>query len=161
MHFSRQDHQLFDDLSWPLDFNNADSSLWNYKCDYYDTEICTDLNLNKYNLVILQLNIRSLLAHELELKIWLNTLNNKNSPVDAILPSEIFLTRHTEMLVNVPGYTLITNFGKDSKGVGVGILIKNSITYKHRQDTTILRHHSTQWPPTNNYQTNKNNPNNC
>ena len=88
--------------------------------------------------MILQLNIRSLLAHELELKILLNTLNSKNSPVDAILLSEIFLTKCTEKLVNIPGYTLITNSRRYSKGGGVRIFVKNTITYKRRQDIDAM-----------------------
>ena len=142
MCFSKQDHKLFDDLSRPLDFDNIDNSLWNDKCHYYDIEKCTNLNPNNYNLVILQLNIRSLLAHKLELKILLNTFNSKNSPVDAILLSETFLTKCTTKLVNIPGYTLITNSRRDSKGGGVGILVRNTITCKRRQyiDAMIKKH---------------------
>ena len=45
-----------------------DESLWNDKCDYTDVETCPNLNPNNYNLMALQLNIRSVLAHQHELK---------------------------------------------------------------------------------------------
>ena len=45
-----------------------DESLWNDKCDYIDMETCPNLNPNNYNLMALQLNIRSVLAHQHELK---------------------------------------------------------------------------------------------
>ena len=77
----------------------------------------------------------------MELKIPQNTLNNKNSPVNAIL-SETFLNKCTEKLVNVSGHTLITNSRKDSKGGGVRILLKDNITYKRwcDLDSMIEKH---------------------
>ena len=59
-----------DKLNRPLDFrplDELDKSLWNDKCDYLDLETCSNLNPNNYNLLVLQLNIRSLLVHQLEL----------------------------------------------------------------------------------------------
>ena len=52
--------------SWNL--FEIDESLWNDKCDYIDMETCPNLNPNNYNLMALQLNIRSVLAHQHELK---------------------------------------------------------------------------------------------
>ena len=40
-----------------MDYNNIDWSLWNDKCDYYDTDKCDNLNLNGYNFIVFQLNI--------------------------------------------------------------------------------------------------------
>ena len=45
-----------------------DESLWNDNCNYMEIETCSNLNPNNYNLLILQLNIRSILAHQHELK---------------------------------------------------------------------------------------------
>ena len=56
-----------DKLNRPLDLDELGESLWNDKCDYLDLETCIYLNPNNYNLLVLQLNIRSLLAHQLEL----------------------------------------------------------------------------------------------
>ena len=45
-----------------------DESLWNDNCNYTEIETCSNLNPNNYNLLILQLNIPSILAHQHELK---------------------------------------------------------------------------------------------
>lgn len=60
-------------------------SLWNDKCDYILPDSCINLNPDNYNLIILQLNIRWLISHQMELKYLLNTLNSKNSSVDVVL----------------------------------------------------------------------------
>ena len=57
-----------DVLVRPLLIENLDSSLWNDKCDYIEIENCKDLNPNNYNLVVVQLNIRSLLSKQTKLK---------------------------------------------------------------------------------------------
>ena len=51
-----------------------DESLWNDKCNYIEMETCPNLNPNNYNLLALQLNIRSILAHQHELKQLLRDL---------------------------------------------------------------------------------------
>ena len=49
------------------DLNALDASLWNDKCDYIELEECDNLNPNNYNLIVMQLNIRSVLYHQQEL----------------------------------------------------------------------------------------------
>ena len=78
----------------------------------------------------MQLNIQSILANQLELKMLLNTLKNKNSNVDAILLSEIFLTDKTHKLVNIEGYMLLTNHRKEHKGGGMAILVRSGVNYQ-------------------------------
>ena len=90
---SKENTQLYDSLMRPLELDNLDKSLWNDKCDYIDLEKCMNFNRENYNLVILQLNVRSLPAHQHEL-LLLRTLENKGSKVNAILLCETFLTRH-------------------------------------------------------------------
>ena len=68
MCFTKINKQIFDSLDRPLDLSNNDESLWSDKCDYLDPTNCNDLNPENYNLIVLQLNIRSLLAHQTELK---------------------------------------------------------------------------------------------
>ena len=85
---------------------------------------CTDLNPNNYNLIIMQLNIRSLLSHQLELKQLICSTENKNSHMDIILLCETFLSKHTENVVNVPGFTHVGNYRKNRKGGGVSILVR-------------------------------------
>ena len=62
------DIKLYDELMQPLEWNAMDKSLWTDRCDYIDLEKCVNLNNNNMNLIVLQLNIRSLLAHQDELK---------------------------------------------------------------------------------------------
>ena len=103
-------------LNRPLDLDQLDESLWNDKCDYLDLETCINLNPNNYNLLVLQLNIRSLLAHQLEL----NQL------------CETFLSKQTVNMVNVPGFTHIDNYRRHKKEGGISILIREGILFKRR-----------------------------
>ena len=66
-----------DVLNRPQDFTKVDETLWNDKCDYLDLDSCSNLNPNNYNLLALQLNIRSLLAHQHELKQLICTIEKE------------------------------------------------------------------------------------
>ena len=55
-----------DELERPLNLDNIDENLWNDECDYIDLESCTNLNPNDNNLIVLQLNIRSILSNQTE-----------------------------------------------------------------------------------------------
>ena len=91
------------------------------------------------NLVVLQLNIRSILSHVTELKRMLHTLETKNSQVNIILLCETFLSKTTEKLVKIPGYTLICNSRIESKDGGTAILLQNGINYKRRKDIEVFQ----------------------
>ena len=80
----------------------------------------------------MQLNVRSILAHQNDMRQLLHDMSNKNSRVDILLLCET-LTAKTEKLVNIPGYNLATNNRKNHKGGGVAILIRNGITLKKDQ----------------------------
>ena len=122
-----------DKLNMPLDLDELDESLWNDKCDYLDLETCSNLNPNNYNLLVLQLNIRSLLVHQLELKSQLICMTaKKNSQINIILLCETFLSKQTVDMVNVPGFTHIDNCRRHRKGGGVSILIREGIFFKCR-----------------------------
>ena len=123
-----------DELGCPIDLNEINESLWNDKCDYINIEQCSNLNPNNYNLNIIQLNIRSQLAHQTELKDLLQQLYNKNSTIDIIPLSETFLTKKTEKLVNILGYQLLSNSHMGHKGRGVCFLLKDGIWAKWRKD---------------------------
>ena len=101
----------------------TDCSLWNDKCDDYELGKVTNFNPEGYNLVVLQLNIRSMLINLSELQQLISTLDNKGTQVDLILLCETFLNRKTTKLVKIPGYELITNCRVTSKGGGTAILI--------------------------------------
>ena len=91
-------------------------SLWNDKCNYIQPDNCDNLNKGNYNLILLQLNIRGLLSHQDELKLLLQKLYNKNTSIDLVLLCETFLNKKTEHLIDIPGYTIITNNRTQSKG---------------------------------------------
>ena len=82
-----------DVLQRPQNQSELDESLWNDNCNYTEIETCFNLNPNNYNLLVLQLNIRSILAHQHELKQLLRDLDKKNSSVDVVLLCETFLTK--------------------------------------------------------------------
>ena len=128
--------------SWNL--FELDESLRNDKCNYIDVETCPNLNPNNYNLMALQLNIRSVLAHQHELKQLLRDLEKKNSPTDVVLLCETFLTKNTISMVNIAGYTHIGNCRSEKKGGGVSILLKDGITYKRRTDLDIFQEGETE-----------------
>ena len=115
---------LLDRLGRPLYDENVNESLWSDKCDYLNIEECLNLNPKNYNMNILQLNIRSLLAHQSELKSLLQQLSNRNSTTDIIALSETFLTEKVLKLVNIPSYILYSACRKQSKGGGVSLLIR-------------------------------------
>ena len=98
MCFSKSATKIYDELERPLNLGSIDESLWNDKCDYIDPNSCTNLNLNDYNLIVLQLNIRSILSKQTELKQLLHTLENKNSRVDIVLLCKTFLNGKTTKL---------------------------------------------------------------
>ena len=68
MCFSNKDIKTHDTLDRPLNCDFMDDNLWNDNCDYIDPSNCQNLNPNGYNLVALQLNIRSLIPKQTELK---------------------------------------------------------------------------------------------
>ena len=119
-------------------YDELDNTLWNDKCDYVEIEGTTNLNPNNYNLAVLQLNIRSLLAHQQELKHLLAKLSKHNCKIDVVLLCETFLSKNTLNMVNIPGYTHVGNYRTDRKGGGVSILLKNGIPYKRREDLDVF-----------------------
>ena len=138
MCFTKINNQLFDSLDRPLELNRTDESLWSDKCDYLDPNNCNDLNPENYNLIIMQLNIRSLLANQTELRELLQIMTNKNSSVDVLLLCETFLTPKTEKLANIPGYQLVTNNRNKHKGRGVAMLIREGITFRKNQELCYM-----------------------
>ena len=121
-------------MNRPIITENLDSSLCNDKCDYVEINECKDLNPNNYNLIVVQLNIRSLLSKQVELRKLLNDLELKNSKVDIVLLCETFLINRTKSLANVPGYTMYSDQRKQHKVVGTSILIRNGIVSRRHKD---------------------------
>ena len=67
------------------------------------------------NFIVLQLNIRSLLSHQADLKNLLHELDKRNSTVDILLICETFLNKKLKRMVNMPGYTLVCNLCASNK----------------------------------------------
>ena len=135
---SKIDIEHSDELLRPMDNFLLNESLWNDKCDYIHPDSYVNLNPDNYKLIILQLNIRGLVSHQTELKWILHYLNNKNSSVDVILLCKTFLSKKIENLVQIPGYTLIANHCKQSKGGGTVILIKEGLTFNRHRDLDVF-----------------------
>ena len=114
--------------------DNLDSVLWSDKCDYIDIEDCVNLNPNCCNLIVMQLNVRSLLSNQSTLNQLLRDLENRKSKVDLILLCETFLTGQPCRPVSLPGYRFISSERANRKGGGKGILVREEIMYKVRAD---------------------------
>ena len=129
---------LEDSLHRSRDLRELDNALWNDKCDYMNIENCANLNPNNYNLIVLQLNIRSLLSHQHDLSQLIRTTEKKNSRIDIILLCKTFLSKNTYNMVKIRGFTHICNFRKEKKGGGVSILVRDGIAYRRRQDLDVF-----------------------
>ena len=120
-------HILFDNLERPLDFDSIDSTLWSDKCDYYEINDMPALNSKNKNLIVLQLNIRSLLNKQIELNLLLNKLHKNKSLPKIILLSETHLTESKLRHVNLPNYSLIYHNRINKSGGGVAIAVHNTL----------------------------------
>ena len=118
---------------------NILSSLWSDRCVYLELDTCGNLNPNNFNFVVLQLNIRSILANQHEFNRLLHDLENKNSKADIILLSGTCLTKKTEKLANTKRYVLHTDNCTNHKGDGTAVLVKNGITHKRRSDLETMQ----------------------
>ena len=127
MCLSKFEYKRKDELKRSLDLPEIDSTLWNDKCHYMELEKCHNLNPNEYNLIVLQLNIRSILAHELELKQLPRSLEKCKSKTDIVLLCKTFLLANTTHLVNIPGYMHICKHRTTKKGGGVSILLQDGV----------------------------------
>ena len=112
--------------------------MWSDKCDYIDLDSSSDLNLNGSNLIVWQLNIRSLLSNQDGIKQLLAQLKCRNSEVDIMILCETFLRDHTEHQVNIPRYNLISNHRQHSNGGGTALPVCEGIIHKCRRDLDIF-----------------------
>ena len=129
---------MHDELLCPLTNNSLDESLWNNKCDYIDLDSYNDLNPNGLNLVVCQLNVCCLLSSQDGIKQLLAQLKCKSSRVDIVILCETFLRDHTESLVNIPRYNLISKHQQQSNGGSTAILVCEGIIHKCRRDLDIF-----------------------
>ena len=99
-----------DNLQRPLNLDELNPTLWSDKCDDLYLSNCTNLNPQNYNFIVLQHNVHSLPCNLAETIHLLQTLHDKNSSVDLMLLCETFLSKKTMSLVNIPGYSLVSNY---------------------------------------------------
>ena len=128
---------LFDDLGWPLDFNNTNQSLWNDKCDYCEPTEIKNLNLTGNNLTILQLNICSLLGKQYSHNM-IKTLHKNKSLPKILLLNETHLNDSKIRHINIPNYNISYRNRPNKLGGGVAILTHKTLIYKNWLDLTDL-----------------------
>ena len=139
MCFSKHDSSiLFDNLERPLVFDNVDQTLWNDKCDYQEIHEIHNLNPKNKNLLVLQLNIRSLLGKQNELNDILNKLCINKSLPKVLLLSETHLDDSKLRHLNILNYLTLSSNRPMKEGGGVVICIHNSLKYKLCKDLNKL-----------------------
>ena len=104
-------------------------------CDYLGCDDTDRIRPGKNDLSIMQLNIRGLLNKQGHL---IETI--RSCQPDIILLCETWLNTHTETLVDIPGYKLITKNRLDRIGGGVGILVNQNLKSRKREDLCMETH---------------------
>ena len=120
---------LFDNLGRPLDFANLDQTLWNDKCDYIQLKEVNNYNKSNRNLIILQLNIRSILGKQDDLNRLLSRLQNQNSLPKVIILSETHLNTSKLRHLNIPNYKILSH-NRLNKSGGSGNTLPQYTTHK-------------------------------
>ena len=106
-------------------------------CQYYEAQDLGNIS-EKYNLRVLQLNIRSLPNKIDQLTDLLRTLKENNQEVDLILLCETFINDVNLMQCTLSNYYFEEIHRKNKSGGGVGIFINKRLKYKSRSDITIF-----------------------
>ena len=130
MYDTESDNTCEDALLRSWEYSELDSSFWNDKCGYVELDKCANLNSNNYNLIVMHLNVRSLLAHQQELCQLIRTTEQRNSRIDITLLCVTFLSKQTRQMVNIPGFSHVCNYRKNRKGGQVSILLRDRIMFK-------------------------------
>ena len=125
---------LFDNLGRPLDNTNINHTLWNDKCDYIQLPEARNLNHENKNLIILQLNIRSLLGKQEDLNRLLSKLSTQNSLPKLLILSETHMNSSKLRHFNVPNYKILSRNRENKLGGGVAILSHVTQSISHRSD---------------------------
>ena len=111
---------------------NLSSELDLPACDYVDIEQLEGLRPNKYDLSVLQLNIRGLLNKQGRLR---DTMNR--SKTDVVLLCETWLSKESESLVSIDNYKLFSIPRKSRIRGGVAILTDKSLRSRLRPDLHV------------------------
>ena len=100
-----------------------------------DEDEIKEVNINKNDLSIVQLNIRGLASKQHELLKFFNHCNK--CKLDIVILSETWLSPTATKKINVAGYEYVGESRKNKKGGGVDFLISNEIKYKTRPDLKV------------------------
>ena len=119
-----------DSISDTLFFNANLSPYQNVEinCSYIDTDDICQKNLTN-KLSILSLNIQSLAAKFDNFNSFINQLSNNNSNPDVICLQETWDVKDSSLFDINNYHSLELNLRSSARGGGVGIYIKNSLTY--------------------------------
>ena len=126
------------------DFNHFENDHLN--CNTYSTEsFISTVNLDNKSLNIFHNNAQSIMRPG-KLDEYIAIFGSLKVPFDSMVFTETWLTNDNKNLCTIDGYKpihLIRPNGDDNidfkeKGGGVSIFIKNGISYKERDDLTIL-----------------------
>ena len=101
-------------------------------CDYLDTEDTRRIKPGKNDLSVMQINTRGLLNKQDQIVEIIRTCHP-----DIILMCETWLNPKTEGLVDIKGYKLINKNRIDRIGGGVGILVKQDLRSRQRDDLCV------------------------
>ena len=104
-------------------------------CTYLTNKEYLNFKNDKSCLITLHLNVRGLINKQSELnKILTHKGENK---VDYALLCETWLRKETHNLINIPGFTYHRTYREGRRGGGVGILIRENVKSKGREDLEI------------------------
>jgi hypothetical protein len=85
----------------------------------------------------MHLNVRSLPDKVNKLQLLLTDLNDNDIQFDLILICETFLTETNKNMYNISGYTFVGKNRKHAKCGGVGMFIREGLSFKIRDDLSI------------------------
>ena len=114
-----------------IDIDNEEPQLFQHS-PYMDTDMLINILKTKINTFkCMSLNIQSLYAKFDQLQIYLQTLAQSNCSFDAICIQETWLNKRiSTSLIQIEGYTLISQWPSCSTHSGLAIYLKNGIQYK-------------------------------
>ena len=111
---------------------------------FSNSEICQpeDINTqksthNNTDYSIIHMNIQSLPAKHSKLETLIERLNNMQISFQFILLCQTFLNDRNCQMYTLPGYTFISKHRQNKTRGGVGIYIRNDISFNRREDLEI------------------------
>ncbi len=124
---------------------DTDNDIPSINSEYFEIDelklMTGNTNFHSCEISCFHMNIRSLPNKINKLEILLNDLNNDNIHIDFLLLCETFLNNTNHDMYNLDGYKFVGKHRQIVKCGGVGIFIKNSISFKIRNDLSIFIEH--------------------